>query len=143
MRFHAQFKTFFLLLAGGLIACSSHELATPVQRADVGAVLSLLPEPYLFRFSIRGRPLVDLTMWHNPYLVVYRDHLELFDRTNHTRRLSTLSGVVESLAHLPRSAWPEGRVVALSAEPDFETSADTVEKELNGAGVLAAVIPTW
>jgi hypothetical protein len=55
----------------------------------------------------------DTKTWRNPYLIVKKDGIWLLDLGNNEEHLLKPDQVLDSLAALPASAWPYGRVVAV------------------------------
>jgi len=96
----------------------------------------------------------DLSTWRNPYIVVFKDHLEIFDRIHHHRYTRKREDLRQTLSRLPHSAWPEGKVVALALEADADTASaaefslirgayDAVSKDLAGGGIAVAFVAVW
>ncbi len=57
--------------------------------------------------------LKDMKAWRNPYLIVRLDGVGLLDVSNNEQQIVDPDKLPESLAKLPASAWPYGRVVAI------------------------------
>ena len=112
---------------------------------DVPAALAVIPHANPFTTS---RYLADLGAWHNPYVIVHKDHVEIFDRMNHTQRTVKVNALLRALSGLPRSAWPEGKIVALASADDVSAAGlghiapayDAVSKDLAGAGVEVTLV---
>jgi hypothetical protein len=51
--------------------------------------------------------------WRNPYLVIRQNGVALLDPDNNEERAISPAKLGETLAQLPPSAWPYGRVVAV------------------------------
>ena len=51
----------------------------------------------------------DAANWQNPFLIVYPDGVGLVGHTEHI----PLEGLAGLLRHLPREAWPYGKVVSV------------------------------
>jgi hypothetical protein len=67
----------------------------------------------------------DMKAWRNPYLIVRRDGVALLDTADNEERLMRLEDLPKALASLPASAWPYGRVVAVT-EAGVRASGDNV-----------------
>ena len=88
--------------------------------------------------------------WRNPYLIVKTDGLWLLDVSNNEERPLNPDQLLDALAALPASAWPNGRVVAVQ-EGTANSDADRVALRKNrailagtleGAKVLINWVPT-
>ena len=121
---------------------------------DASAVLQAIPAANLFKYSKPPIFVFDARSWQNPYLVVCTDQVEVLGRVNHKRRIVKPSQVLDALAHMPRSAWPEGRIVAFALQEDASTvsekdfaairrSSSLVTTELMVAGVMFASVPNY
>jgi hypothetical protein len=78
------------------MSCCALEL--PVH--EIPPALTFVPQASPFA----SRRYADLSAWRNPYVIVYKDRVEIFDRTNHSRRTEKSNDLLRALAHLPRSA---------------------------------------
>ena len=91
-----------------LAACSSQPTAQPTP--DTLTVLQNIPPADPTKY-------VDLRQkksWRNPYLVVRGDTVGLLSGvTANQEQLLKPEEVLDTLAHLPPSAWPLGRVAAI------------------------------
>ena len=76
----------------------------------------------------------DAKDWRNPFLVVHADGIELIGVTG---RISP-AALPSTLERLPRSAWPYGRVVAVS-EVGIRSGSDSEQIRQNLAKVLQAL----
>jgi hypothetical protein len=87
-------------------ACSRHDVPSA---PDASALLQniAVPDPEKY-------PAQDNKHWGNPYLVIRADAIGLLSGTaaNEEQMLKP-EEVLPALAHLPASAWPYGRVVAI------------------------------
>ena len=89
-----------------LVACSRHDVpSAPDASALLQNIAAPAPEKY---------PTQDNKHWGNPYLVIRADAIGLLSGTaaNEEQMLKP-EEVLPALAHLPASAWPYGRVVAI------------------------------
>ena len=88
--------------------------------------------------------------WENPYLIVRKDGIALLDLRNNEERLLRPDEVLDSLAKLPSSAWPFGRVVAVEETAkgsdqeriEIRRNRAIVAGTLEGAHVLIHWIPS-
>lgn len=81
----------------------------------------------------------DVKSWRNPYLVVKNDGIWLVDVTNNEERPLDADHVLSSLAALPTSAWPYGRVVAVQEVGKPSSDADRAALRRNRA-ILAGTL---
>ena len=56
----------------------------------------------------------DMKGWRNPYLIIRADGVALLDPDNHLERILKPGELTQALGNLPPSAWPYGRVVAVT-----------------------------
>ena len=95
-----------LAMSFSLAACSRHDVPSA---PDASALLQniAVPDPEKY-------PAQDNKHWGNPYLVIRADAIGLLSGTaaNEEQMLKP-EEVLPALAHLPASAWPYGRVVAI------------------------------
>jgi hypothetical protein len=80
----------------------------------------------------------DMKGWSNPYLIVRADGVALLDPENHVERLFIAAELTQELARLPASAWPYGRVVAVT-ENAVRASGDDVLIRKNRAIVAGTL----
>jgi hypothetical protein len=76
--------------------------------------------------------------WRNPYLIIRKDGVGLLDAGNNEERLIKLEDLPKALAQLPPSAWPYGRVVAVT-EIGVRASGDDVLIRKNRGIVLGTL----
>jgi len=74
--------------------------------ARIQAIPPASPEKY--------RSMRDMKGWRNPYLIVRADGVALLDPDDHVERLFKAEELTQELGKLPASAWPYGRVVAVT-----------------------------
>jgi len=95
-----------LLLGLSLVACDSQQnVATP---PDPNAVLQAIPPAD----AVRYEHIQDMKNWRNPYLIVRADGVALFDTADSAEIKVKPDDLLATLARLPASNWPYGRVVA-------------------------------
>jgi hypothetical protein len=107
--------TFILLCVTGLLGCNQH--STPVD-ASGAAGLGSIPQadPHTF-----GK--VDMHAWKNPYLIVNPRGVVMLDVADHEEKQFKPEELAAALARLPHSAWPYGRVIAVTVD-EKNTSED-------------------
>jgi hypothetical protein len=71
----------------------------------------------------QSRSLAKTKGWRNPYLIVRADGVALLDPDDHLERIVKPEELTQTLGNLPPSAWPYGRVVAVT-ENGVRASAD-------------------
>jgi len=103
-----------LILLAALAAC---EQQPALQQPDPQAVLQTIPSADSAKYeSIR-----DMKNWRNPYLIVRRDGVALYDTADSAEIILKPDELLPALAKLPSSDWPYGRVVA-ATENNIRTS---------------------
>ena len=80
----------------------------------------------------------DMKRWGNPYLILQANGVTMFDAVNHEERLLKPEELPEALANLPSSAWPYGRVVAVT-EAGVHSTGDDVSIRRN-RGIVAGTL---
>ncbi|MFZ0798673.1 MAG: hypothetical protein WCA13_05945 [Terriglobales bacterium] len=119
--------TFILL--GALEGCSkspqtsSAETQTTETRQPTG--LESIPPPDPSKYP----PLINMSGWKNPYLVVREDGIGFVDLSNREIHILKPEEIPAELVSLPSSAWPYGRVV-LVAEAVPKNPSDQTKAEL-------------
>ena len=127
-----------LLGAAALVSCSGNRQADEAtQAASAAARIQALPaanlEPYR-KAASKG--------WANPYLILKADGVALLDVPNHEEHLLKPDDLPQALANLPASAWPYGRVVAVTeVRPPRSAQEDVRIREVRGivAGTLESL----
>lgn len=77
--------------------------------------------------------------WRNPYLLVKQDGLWLLDVSNNEERPLKPDQLLSTLAALPESAWPYGRVVAVQEISAGKSETDRIALRRNRA-ILAGTL---
>jgi hypothetical protein len=77
--------------------------------------------------------------WRNPYLIIRKDGVGLLDVADNEERLIKLDDLPQALAQLPASAWPYGRVVAVTESGVSGSTEDTVLIRKNRGIVLGTL----
>jgi hypothetical protein len=98
--------------------------------ARMRAIPPARPEKY--------RGMVDGRGWQNPYLIIRVDGVALLDASNHEELLLKPAELTQALAKLPLSAWPYGRVVAVT-ENGVRGAGDDVPRRKNRALVAGTL----
>ena len=85
--------------------------------------------------------------WRNPYLIIKPNGVALLDVANHEEHLLKFEELAQTLANLPSSAWPYGRVVAATENSVRAPGDDVLIRKNRGivAGTLEGlhVIINW
>ncbi|MGO9649250.1 MAG: hypothetical protein ACLPOO_14490 [Terriglobales bacterium] len=82
----------------------------------------------------------DMKNWKNPYLIVRVDGVGLLDSANNEQRILTTDQLLAALADLPTSAWPYGRIVAVTESAATRSSeADKAQLRKNRALVAGTL----
>lgn len=102
----------------GLSGCNQR--STPLGDASGANSLQAIPpaDPHTF-----GK--VDVHAWKNPYLIVNPQGVVMLDVTNHEEKQFKPEELAAALTRLPESAWPYGRVIAVTMD---EKNASEDEK---------------
>jgi hypothetical protein len=138
-----------IALLGFLAACSAAPKKPDQATRDASATarLQAIPPADLQKY----RDMTDMKNWRNPYLVALPEGVGLLDANNNELRLLKTTKVLETLAALPASAWPYGRVVVLTENPISSTeqqriairrNKNIVAGTLEGAHVLIHWVPS-
>jgi hypothetical protein len=102
------------ILLGGVLSCAPQNASS---RPDPQTILQALPAPDHAQYD----RIQDMKQWRNPYLIVRADGVALYDSADSAEIILKPDEVLASLAKLPSSDWPYGRVVA-AAEINARTS---------------------
>lgn len=84
----------------------------------------------------------DMKGWRNPYLIIQPDGVGLLDPANNEQRLLKTDELVDTLAALPATAWPYGRVVVVTeASPAGSEDQKVAIRRIKGivAGTLESL----
>jgi hypothetical protein len=122
-------------LAVLLISCSAPQ-GPDTAALEASAAARILAIPPASPEKYRG--MIDMKGWQNPYLIIKADGVALLDTGNHEERLLKPAEVTQALAKLPPSAWPYGRVVAVT-ENGVRAAGDDVPIRKNRAMVAGAL----
>ena len=83
--------------------------------------------------------LKDMGGWRNPYLILRKDGVGLFDAANYEQHIVKPDDLLQALAQLPPSAWPYGRVVAVQENGVKGTTEDDAQVRKNRALVAGTL----
>jgi len=101
-----SFLVFDLMMSLALAACSRQNAPVP---PDAATLLQGIPAADPAKSSLQPNK-----HWSNPYLVVRADAVGLLTSVNaNEEQILKPEEVLNALARLPASAWPNGRVVAI------------------------------
>jgi len=87
----------------------------------------------------QNHSLAKTKSWRNPYLIVRADGVALLDPDDHLERIVKPEELTQTLGNLPPSAWPYGRVVAVT-ENGVRSSADDDVKIRKNRAVVAGTL---
>ncbi len=119
-----------LLIPAG--ACSK---PNPAPAPDPAAILQAIPDADPAQY---GR-IQDMKKWRNPYLIVRADGIALFDPAASAEIILKTDEVLPTLARLPASNWPYGRVVAAAESSARATELDGVAIRRN-KGIVGGIL---
>ena len=119
-----------------LVSCSSAPDGTDRTSLDASATAHILsipaPSPEKYRSVAASHP------WQNPYLIIKTGGVALLDPDNHEEVLFKPEDLTQALGKLPPSAWPYGRVVAVT-ENGVRAAGDDVPIRKNRAIVAGTL----
>ena len=127
------------LIAAAVVAlasCSAPKTPDPAAlearaAARILAIPPAAPEEY--------RAMTDMKGWRNPYLILRADGVALLDPDNHLERILKPRELTQALGNLPPSAWPYGRVVAVTENGLRGSTDDSVKIRQNRALVAGTL----
>lgn len=131
----ARLQPLLLCMLLGLAACAGQHAPDPsVQEAAAASRIQAIPAPDPSKFhEKRGKS------WRNPYLIVKPDGVALLDVDNNLEHIMKPDELTERLAALPSSAWPYGRVVAVTESATAKSEHDKAEMRKNKAIVAGTL----
>jgi hypothetical protein len=124
-----------LAAAVAVLASCSGAPKGPDTTALATARILAIPEPTPERY----RSLIHMKGWRNPYLIVRADGVALLDPDDHLERILKPGELTQTLGNLPPSAWPYGRVVAVT-ENAIKGSADDEVKIRANRAIVAGTL---
>ena len=108
-----------LFASAALLACSQQPAAkAPAPESLLQAIPAADSAQY-------GR-IHDMRTWRNPYLIVRADGVALFDTADSAEIILKPEELLTTLAKLPPSNWPYGRVVAVAESGPRRSEQDAV-----------------
>jgi hypothetical protein len=117
-----------------LVSCSAAPKAPDPTALAAGRILAI-PEPTPEKY----RSLIHMKGWRNPYLIIRVDGVALLDPDDHLERILKPGELTQALGNLPSSAWPYGRVVAVT-ENGVRGSADDDVKIRTNRAIVAGTL---
>ncbi len=99
-----------------LTGCSGPQVpdSTALEASAAARILAIpATSPDKYRAMV-NKAMIDKKGWQNPYLIIKTDGVALLDPDNHEERLLKPEELTQVLGDLPLSAWPYGRVVAVT-----------------------------
>jgi|SRR5450755_1278122 hypothetical protein len=117
-----------------LVSCSAAP-KTPDPTALATARILAIPEPTPEKY----RGLIRMKGWRNPYLIIRADGVGLLDPDDHLERILKPAELTQALGNLPPSAWPYGRVVAVTENGVKASPNDDVKIRTNRAIVAGTL----
>jgi hypothetical protein len=117
-----------------LVSCSAAP-KTPDPTALATARILAIPEPTPEKY----RGLIHMKGWRNPYLIIRADGVGLLDPDDHLERILKPAELTQALGNLPPSAWPYGRVVAVT-ENGVKASADDDVRIRTNRAIVAGTL---
>lgn len=125
----------FTAAAVAVLASCSAAPKSPDPLALATARILAIPEPAPEKY----RSLVHTKGWRNPYLIIRADGVALLDPDDHLERILKPGELTQALGNLPPSAWPYGRVVAVT-ENSVRSSADDDVKIRTNRAIVAGTL---
>jgi hypothetical protein len=119
-----------------LASCSSTSDGSDPASVEASATAHILaiPEPTPEKY----RGMIGAKGWQNPYLIIKPAGVALLDPDNHEEVLFKPEELTQALGKLPPSAWPYGRVVAVT-EIAVKVAGDDVPIRKNRAIVAGTL----
>jgi len=119
-----------------LISCSSSPNGADPASLEASAAVRIQAIPPASTEKYRGQ--IGSKGWQNPYLIVKTGGVALLDPDNHEEVLFKPEELTQALGKLPASAWPYGRVVAVT-ESAVRVQGDDVPIRKNRAIVAGTL----
>jgi CheY-like chemotaxis protein len=120
----------------GLVACSTRNAPDP---AALEAAASSRIEAIPAADPAKVRDVHIAKSWRNPYLIVKPDGVALLDISNNEEHIMNPDELAQKLAKLPDSAWPYGRVVAVTEVTASNSDQDKAQIRKNKAIVAGTL----
>jgi hypothetical protein len=123
--------------SAALVSCTAAPQTPDAAALEASARARILAIPQVT--DEQNRSLANTKGWRNPYLIVRADGVALLDPDDHLERIVKPEELTQTLGNLPPSAWPYGRVVAVT-ENGVRASADEVVKIRKNRAVVAGTL---
>jgi hypothetical protein len=120
-----------------LVSCTASPQTPDAAALEATARAHVLAIPQIT--DEQNRSLAKTKGWRNPYLIVRADGVALLDPDDHLERIVKPEELTQTLGNLPPSAWPYGRVVAVT-ENSVRSSADEDVKIRKNRAVVAGTL---
>ena len=120
-----------------LVSCTAAPQTPDAAALEATARAHVLAIPQIT--DEQNRSLAKTKGWRNPYLIVRADGVALLDPDDHLERIVKPEELTQTLGNLPLSAWPYGRVVAVT-ENSVRSSADEDVKIRKNRAVVAGTL---
>jgi hypothetical protein len=122
-----------------ILSCSHERSATTVVPSTL---LRGIPSPERRLY----RHVQDAQDWRNPYLVVCVDGIQV--KSKGIARSVSLEELASTLAHLPKNAWPYGRIVAvqensIGSSEHFKLIQENLDKVLKILTEIGVEADQW
>jgi hypothetical protein len=117
-----------------LASCSAAPKAPDPAAVAMARILAI-PEPTPEKY----RSLIHMKGWQNPYLIIRADGVALLDPDDHLERILKPGELTQALGNLSPSAWPYGRVVAVTENAMRSGADDDVRIRTNRAIVAGTL----
>jgi len=119
-----------LCLEFSLVACTQQAAKAP----DPGVTLQAIPAAQSSMYDA-----VNMKQWRNPYLIVRADGVALLDAPDNAEIILKPDQLLPTLATLPRTDWPYGRVVAATEITHSVSDQDGVAIRRN-KGIVGGIL---
>jgi hypothetical protein len=121
-----------------LLSCSTTKAPDPAAlEAAAAARIQAIPAAD----PAQSQKIKDMKEWRNPYLILRTNGVALLDAGNHEEHMLKPEELLTTLANLPGSAWPYGRVVALQDEAIPDTDPDEKKVQIRrNRGIVAGTL---
>lgn len=120
-----------------LVSCSAAPKTPDPTALEASASARILAIPPARPEKYRG--MTDMKAWRNPYLIIRSDGVGLLDPDNHEEHILKPEELTQALGNLPASAWPYGRVIAVT-EVGLRSSPDDDVKIRKNRAIVAGTL---
>jgi hypothetical protein len=120
-----------------LVSCTATPQTPDAAALEASARARILAIPQVT--DDQNRTLANPKVWRNPYLILRADGVALLDPDDHLERVLKPEELTRELGNLPPSAWPYGRIVAVT-ENGVRSSADEDVKIRKNRAVVAGTL---